>query len=214
MEERIIIEGKPAKKTSLMLLKIGLILVAVGLVLFLMTVNTSPRVLWHRETNYMYLGVYFNALGDYLAFSTGRLFYVSLLLDLGIILSIYSLILWLAIKDDCITVTNKRVYGVTKWKKRVDLPLKQISAVSTSWLKGVAVGTSSGKIDFKEIENYIDVHKEITNLLAAKEDTTVVSTIQTANDDIEDLKKLKDLLDSNIITQEEFDAKKKQLLGL
>ena len=30
----------------------------------------------------------------------------------------------------------------------------------------------------------------------------------------EELKKFKDLLDSGIITQEEFDAKKKQLLGL
>ena len=30
----------------------------------------------------------------------------------------------------------------------------------------------------------------------------------------EDIKKLKDLLDSGIITQEEFDAKKKQFLGL
>jgi hypothetical protein len=34
------------------------------------------------------------------------------------------------------------------------------------------------------------------------------------DDQIEALKKLKDLLDSGIITQEEFDAKKKQLMGL
>ena len=31
---------------------------------------------------------------------------------------------------------------------------------------------------------------------------------------MDELKKLKDLLDMQIITQEEFDAKKKQLLGL
>ena len=37
--------------------------------------------------------------------------------------------------------------------------------------------------------------------------TTPVSTT-------EELKSLKDLLDSGVITQEEFDAKKKQLLGL
>lgn len=215
MEEKIIIEGKPSKKTSVVLLKVGLILLVVGLVLFLMTVHTSPRIQWYREMGLdLYLAVYFNALGDCLAFSTGRLFYVSLFLDLGIILSIYSLILWLAIKNDCITVTNKRVYGVTRWKKRVDLPLKQISAVSTSWLKGVTVGTSSGKIDFKAIENYIDVHKEITNLLASKEEVTAAPPTEEKNNDIENLRKLKELLDSDIITQEEFDAKKKQLLDL
>ena len=215
MEERIIVEGKPAKKTSVILLKIGLALVAVGLVLFFLTARSSWRLSTYIDWGWdLSLGVYLIALGDCISFTNGPVFFVSIILDLGIVLSIYSLILWLAIKDNCITVTNKRVYGVTKWKKRVDLPLKQISAVATSWLKGIAVGTSSGKIEFKAIENYIDVHQEITKLLAAKEDVTTVSTTQTASDDIEDLKKLKDLLDSNIITQEEFDAKKKQLLGL
>ena len=37
--------------------------------------------------------------------------------------------------------------------------------------------------------------------------------VQTASD-ADELKKFKELLDSGIITQEEFDAKKKQLLGL
>ena len=42
---------------------------------------------------------------------------------------------------------------------------------------------------------------------------TVVNNIQeTTNAD--ELKKYKDLLDSGAITQEEFDAKKKELLGL
>jgi hypothetical protein len=40
-----------------------------------------------------------------------------------------------------------------------------------------------------------------------------INTVQTSND-LEDLRKLKALLDDGIITQEEFDAKKKQLLGL
>lgn len=118
------------------------------------------------------------------------------------------------IKDNCITVTNKRVYGVTKWSKRVDLPLNQISAVGTSSLKGIAVGTSSGKIVFKAIENYIDVHKEITGLLATKQDASVVQAVKPESNNMEDLKKFKELLDMGVITQEEFDAKKKQMLGL
>ena len=41
----------------------------------------------------------------------------------------------------------------------------------------------------------------------------IINNIQeTSNAD--ELKKFKDLLDSGIITQEEFDEKKKQLLGL
>lgn len=88
-------------------------------------------------------------------------------------------------------------------------------AVATGNLKGIAVGTSSGRIVFKAIENYIDVHKEITSLIAAKQDASAVLPVKVeSNNNIENLKKLKDLLDSGVITQEEFDAKKKQLLAL
>ena len=40
------------------------------------------------------------------------------------------------------------------------------------------------------------------------------TVIQQATSPAEELKKMKELLDMDIITQEEFDAKKKQLLGL
>ena len=61
----------------------------------------------------------------------------------------------------------------------------------------------------KEIANY--VKKRIDEIkTGADRPTTVVNAISPA----EELKKMKELLDSGIITQEEFDAKKKQLLGL
>ena len=37
---------------------------------------------------------------------------------------------------------------------------------------------------------------------------------ENVNDPIEEIRKYKSLLDDGIITQEEFDAKKKQLLGI
>ena len=39
-------------------------------------------------------------------------------------------------------------------------------------------------------------------------------TAQKTDNCIEELTKLKDLLDTGVITQEEFDAKKKQILGV
>ena len=214
MEEKIIIEGKPSKKTSSKLMKIGLVLLAVGLVLFFLTARSGWRLDCYDPGEAIPLDSYIVALGDTISFTNGPVIFVSIILDIGILFSIYSSILWLCIKDNCITVTNKRVYGVTKWSKRVDLPLNQISAVGTSSLKGIAVGTSSGKIVFKAIENYIDVHKEITGLLATKQDASVVQAVKPESNNMEDLKKFKELLDMGVITQEEFDAKKKQMLGL
>lgn len=54
---------------------------------------------------------------------------------------------------------------------------------------------------------------KILKLFRGKQNVNV--STQTPNTDVvEQLRKFKDLLDADIITQEEFDAKKKQLLGL
>lgn len=48
----------------------------------------------------------------------------------------------------------------------------------------------------------------------AEAENSVGGTVAMQNSAADELKKFKDLLDSGVITQEEFDAKKKQLLGL
>ena len=47
-----------------------------------------------------------------------------------------------------------------------------------------------------------------------KEEVDKKKNTNTVTSPVEEIKKYKELLDSGIITQEEFDAKKKQLLGL
>ena len=56
----------------------------------------------------------------------------------------------------------------------------------------------------------------LENTPQAQTTKTVKQPTKTAksNDRIEELTKLKDLLDTGVITQEEFDAKKKQILGV
>ena len=61
----------------------------------------------------------------------------------------------------------------------------------------------------KKIKEYVE--EQILKLSQNKAGTTVV---QQAASPAEELKKMKELLDMGIITQEEFNAKKKQLLGL
>lgn len=69
------------------------------------------------------------------------------------------------------------------------------------------------------MRNRDEVHNAISNLLVERQNqkqpiaqTTIKQEIPQSNAD--ELKKYKDLLDSGVISQEEFDAKKKQLLGL
>ena len=94
-----------------------------------------------------------------------------------------------------------------------------ISAVGTSAFKGIAVATSSGTIKFAFMENRDNIHAEISKQLVARQsqnkktvDAIIRQEIPQSNAD--ELRKYKELLDMGVITQEEFDAKKKQLLGL
>lgn len=118
------------------------------------------------------------------------------------------------------TVTNKRVYGKAMFGKRVDIPLDSISAVGTSSsLKGISVASSSGRLTFTAIANNNEIHNVISRLLLERQSWSrgnqpAVMKQGTAQSNADELKKYKELLDGGVITREEFDAKKKQLLNL
>ena len=84
------------------------------------------------------------------------------------------------------------------------------------------VGTIFGKsarVQAKGGGVVTEVLNATKDLIGKKADEAEVPQAQTEDtvsldSQIEALKKLKDLLDTGIISQEEFDAKKKQILGL
>lgn len=136
----------------------------------------------------------------------------------GIILIALAVLLLLYIGNCEIVVTDARVYGKAAFGKRVDLPMDSVSAVgTTAMFNGIAVATSSGKISFLGLKNVGEVHKAVSDLLIKRQAKPIASNIikqEIPQSNADELKKYKDLLDSGIISQEEFDAKKKQLLGL
>ena len=116
-----------------------------------------------------------------------------------------------------IIVTDKRVYGKAIFGKRVDLPFDKISSISSNMLKGIGVASSSGRITFLFCKNNSEVFNTISAILLERQEKRANSstTIQnTSNTNADELKKFKELLDSGVITEEEFEAKKKQLLDL
>lgn len=116
-----------------------------------------------------------------------------------------------------LTVTNKRVYGKTTFGRRVDLPVDSISSIGMSAFHGIAIGTSSGRIVFFGISNRDELFDTINKLIVDRQQNRVSAADKQQNaapNSLDDLKKLKELLDAGILTQEEFDAKKKKLLDL
>ncbi|MBR0136005.1 MAG: hypothetical protein IJM18_07370, partial [Clostridia bacterium] len=94
---------------------------------------------------------------------------ISPLLYLGIVAVVVGIIMILAYNKVSLTVTDKRVFGTAAWSKRVDLPFDMISAVATGFADGIAVSTSSGRIQFKCIKNNKEIHAEISKLLLERQ---------------------------------------------
>lgn len=93
--------------------------------------------------------------------------------------------------------------------------LKDVSCVDYASLKGSKIkGNSiSYRIDF--LSNAEDLKSYIMNYVSEyKSENSAIASNNIQPSQTDELKKYKDLLDSGVITQEEFDAKKKQLLGL
>lgn len=118
-----------------------------------------------------------------------------------------------------ITITDKNVRGTTFFGKRVILPIHMISAYSYKKCFAVfTLATSSGRIKYAFVDNYITIAEVLQKLLNERQVNTEMRTstmIQNSNSkNLDDLVTLKNLLDDNIITQEEFDKKKKEILDL
>ena len=197
MEERVLVKSQPinVKKVFLTFIIIGAVL-SVGL------------YAWFVNWTLKYVRTFTEALGtDLWAFS----------LIPVVAMTVIGLLVYLWLRSYEMTVTDKRVYGKVIFGKRVDLPVDSVSATGTiAMLKGVSVSTSSGRISFLAIKNAEEIFKIVNSLLVERQykKNEVAAPVVATTDEADQLQKFKKLLDDGVITQEEFDAKKKQILGL
>lgn len=123
-------------------------------------------------------------------------------------------VIYRVLKLSSLTVTDKRIYGVKGFGERVDLPIDSISSVSISNAsKGVKVSTSSGFISFVWLENFNEIYDVINKVLIERQQhKEVIITSNIPLDNTEMLRKYKKLVDDGLISQEEYENKKKELL--
>ena len=226
MEEKII-EAKFGKNTlAWTLLAIGIALLIFSLILGVNEYNTRTFYGWDYydqmtgEERYGSLGNYlFEELIEFTCsiFDYGPSFdfWYAPLFCLGVIVILVSLFFFWQMSRGKLTVTNQRVTGKASFGKTVDLPLNQISAVALGVCRSITVATSSGRIHFWFVQNREEVRSALTDIIGKAQVADINQhTPPVAPSAADEIKKYKELLDEGIITQEEFDAKKKQLLGL
>ena len=119
----------------------------------------------------------------------------------------------------CIAVTNVNFYALEAKgmlsNDKVVIDLSKVSGGKISGMAGNILTITEGttKYEYKGVSRALTIMEAIKN----KDDKSVeqaTSEIPAATDPTEELRKYKKLLDDGIITQEDFDQKKKVLLGL
>lgn len=131
-----------------------------------------------------------------------------------------SLLIYYWLRSSELTVTDKRIYGTAAWGRRVDLPVDLMSSTELrSFWKGITVSTSSGKISFLALKNVNEIYSVLNELMITRQapknrPEPAPSASNPATDPIEKLRRFKELLDEGIISQEEYESKKKQLLDM
>lgn len=223
MDQNIIIKGTPQKN------KVSAIMLTASVIAFVCALLFSEYAYQNLERYFSlgwgYGGTWYYFIGyddDFWAYFWGEFFSFRLMYGYILIASVIAFVVSIIMKtntEKCeITVTNEAISGKLPHGKDVNIPLNQITAINRSSFNGISITSIGNVSNFHCIENQEEVMKAISFLLANPQQNTQPAQNGSApaanGSEAEQLKRLKDLLDAGVLTQEEFDAKKKQVLGL
>lgn len=144
------------------------------------------------------------------------LFAVSLLLSLLLHLINYKT------KDQKIIIDDNKAKCILNNKKTIDFPFSRLTTVKRESFKSVNLISPGNKAKVILLKNQVDIVNLIIDKMNQAQKTIYIQNDQSvtsvqndkSDNDLESLLKLKQLFETGVITQEEYDAKKKQILGL
>ena len=142
-------------------------------------------------------------------FTLGVSFINMLLEILWISLPLVAVVLFFKMKNSEIAVSDTFVTGKHSFAKNANFPVGKITSVGVGKFSSVVVAVGSEKYKFWLLEN----NQKIVGVISEKIQTKETGS-NTGNSSATEIQKYKELFDQGVITAEEFEAKKKQLLGL
>lgn len=100
-------------------------------------------------------------------------------------------------------------------KKNVVIPYDRISSIKKSSYRGVEIKTPGTKVKISMLKNQVEIINKITDSINTLKRVAVVSAsspVEQFSENTTKILQFKSLLDAGVITQEEFERKKKDLL--
>lgn len=163
-----------------------------------------------------WLGSYYLEHTDFFSYAfdySGLHITVLFSISFGLILILFIIhMIYLSDKKALIEICEDSIICKKGTKTKKQFMVKDVKSVEFSGIKGLKIIGSGIKYKINLIKNREEIKNTIMSKMAESNLNSAISSSQNNSADM--LKKYKDLLDDGAITQEEYDAKKKELLGL
>ena len=125
-------------------------------------------------------------------------------------------ILYFTAKNNKVILTNYKITGTYSRHLSLNIPIDSISSVSKGAFGSLCITCAGNKYSIIFVGNRDDFCSKLNDLLNKRTQQRIQPSpiIVNQQSNYEEIEKLKKLYDDGIITQEEFEIKKRQLLGL
>ncbi len=125
-------------------------------------------------------------------------------------------IIYFTAKNNKITLTNYKITGIYNRHLSLNIPIDSISSVSKGANGSLFITCAGNRYNISFVENRDDFCSKLNELLNQRTEQTLKKSqnVSDQQSNYDEILKLKELLDNNVITQEEYERKKKQLLNL
>lgn len=216
--EKKLFTARVNKKAVLLLC--GLIALVAALTLLGLNANTEKwrentnnyRVMWDAFKTADLEASFSNALETYHFYQTMQ----TVTAVVGVTLVVFCYISNMGVE---LVITDKRVYGKAFPGKRVDIPVDSISSVGKGILNTICVASSSGRILFTFLQDSEFAFSEVNKLLVIRQESAMNENLEKVVNSLplsvaDEIKKFNQLYQDGIITKEEFDQMKENLLNL
>ena len=165
MEERVLAKSKPASPATALLRRFGIPVVLFLLLLVYYSAAGKDTIAQHLGADYNgSIGRFFTAALLF-EFDAAGAWFVPPVFWAGILTLIWGVVRCLKYRGMSLTVTDRRIYGVSTYGRRIDLPLASVQSVSASGNGSLRLLTTSGEVLFGGFENGEALFHTISGLL-------------------------------------------------
>lgn len=124
--------------------------------------------------------------------------------------------LYFSTKNNQITLTSYKIIGIYNKRFLLNISIDSVSSVSKGWMGSLCISCAGNNYKIPCVNNRELFCLKLNEMLNKRTQQAPSSffLVDNQQSNYDEIERLKQLLDKGIITQEEFNTKKKQLLDL